>query len=306
MKDIYISCCSENGGIQHYTFENGVLTLADTEYIKKPMYTVLGGDIMHVIIKELDAEGGGALTYRLDGDGRLCDRSQIISTLGLVPCHHHLKNGKEYVVNYVSGSIVRLPDVIKTHSGRGVHPTRQEKAHTHFVTSAPDGRILCTDLGIDKIVIYDDDLNEISHIRLHDGAGPRHLVFSKDGNTLYCANELEPSVSVIDYKQKKVVNTYPLPQGTAAAIRLNGDDLYVSVRGSDVIVRFKTVADTLIQQEITEVRGCFPRDFDIFDGYVICTNERSDNVTVFELIDGRPEYRYTVNTLPEPLCVIAK
>lgn len=307
MTNIYISCCDASGGIMHFTFDGGVLTHKSSTPLDSPMFTIANGRTLHVIIRDIGDKTGGALTYRIDDDGRLCDKSVIITTHGEVPCHHCLKNGNEYVVNYVSGSIAKLPDTVVTHKGRGVHPTRQEKAHTHFVTVAPDGKILCTDLGIDRIVIYDDDLNELSYLKMHDGAGPRHLVFSADGKTLYCANELEPSVSVISYDNGKmeIKNTYPLPQGTAAAIRLHGDDLYVSVRGSDVLARFKTEGDALVLQEVTDVRGEFPRDFDIIENHIICTNEHSDTLSVFALENGKPVYKDTVHTFKSPLCVTA-
>lgn len=305
MKNVYICCCDQCGGIEHYVFDDGKLSLVGFYPVEYPMYAVTDGDTLHVILREGFGKNGSALTYKIAKDGSLYDKSEAITTHGVVPCHNCVAGDNEYVVNYMSGSVVRLPDNVVTHTGRGVHPTRQETAHTHFVTAAPDGHILCTDLGLDKIFVYDTELCQKGFVKLHAGAGPRHLVFSEDGKTLYCANELEPSVSILGYNggNMQVKNTYRLPQGTAAAIRLYDKYLYVSVRSSDCIVRYEITEYGLVEREKTDVRGISPRDFDIIDGHIICTNEKSDNVTVFELKDGVPYYNYSLDTKKCPLCV---
>lgn len=305
MKNVYICCCDKMGGIEHYSFEDGKLSLLGFYPVEYPMYAVVNKDTLHVILRGGFGKNGSACTYKIASDGSLYDKSEPITTHGIVPCHNCVADENEYVVNYLSASVVRLPDKVVTHTGRGVHPTRQEAAHTHFVTSAPDGSILCTDLGLDKIFVYDKELCCKGFTKLHAGAGPRHLAFSEDKKTLFCANELEPSVSVLDYNHgnMQVKNTYRLPQGTAAAIRVYDNSVYTSVRDSDCIVRFEITQYGLVERERTDVRGQSPRDFDIVDGHIICTNEKSNNISVFELKDKTPYYKYSLLTKNCPLCV---
>ena len=77
------------------------------------------------------------------------------STKGIVACHLAESDGSIYCVNYLSGSVIKMPDTVDTHSGHGINPKRQDAPHTHYVCESPDGKyIFVTDLGIDKIFVY--------------------------------------------------------------------------------------------------------------------------------------------------------
>ena len=54
MNHIYISSCVPDGGIFHYTFENGVLTQQDFTPLDSPMYTIIRDGKLHVILREAD------------------------------------------------------------------------------------------------------------------------------------------------------------------------------------------------------------------------------------------------------------
>lgn len=313
MRDIYILSCAEDGGIYRYGFQNGELIFKDKTPLDRPMYAIKRDNKMLVILRETESENhfGGFLSFDIAEDGSLVNKSDIVSTKGIVPCHLEA-DGDVYVVNYLSGNIVKLPEKVVTHSGKGVHPTRQTAPHTHFVCLSPDkNRILCTDLGLDTIFLYDRDLTEKFSVKVPEGSGARHLCFSKCGKYLYCVNELSNDISVFEYNDgnPKILGTYKaLPdytgQSTAAAIRIKDEYLYISNRGADTISRFKIDGEKLILLENTDCGGVGPRDFEIIDNHIICTNEQSDSVTVLNLVDGKPLLTNSKIEIKAPLCVL--
>jgi 6-phosphogluconolactonase len=319
MQHVYIAACAQNGGIYHYTMdENGVLTEKDVTPCPSPMYLVKEGNRLYAPLRGGESEKNESflVTFAVNGDGSLCQEDGSLSTKGSCACHLTVKDGVTWAVNYLSGSVVRLPEgTLATHTGSGPHPTRQESPHTHYVCLSPDGsHLLVTDLGIDAILLYTKELCEIGRLTLPAGSGPRHLAFSPDGKLLYCANELGCSVSIFAYDgvNSKLLETVPtLPadfkgQNTTAAIRVVGDELFVSDRGLDAITVFRRVGNTLSLSYRIPCGGSSPRDFNITpDGrFLICTNEFSDLVTVFARKDGKFERLPQALTLPRPLCVI--
>lgn len=313
MKHIYIASCAADGGIYHYIFENESLTFKDKTSLDRPMYMVIRNNKMYVLLRELCKETrfGGLISFDINNEGSLINPSNIISTKGIVPCHLEVTENDIYVVNYLSGNIVKLPDTVVAHSGKGTHPTRQEAPHTHFVTLSPDNKyILCTDLGIDKIFFYDKHLNEQYTVNVPKGSGSRHLCFSQDGKYLYCVNELSNDVSVFEYNRGRPIlkGTYAtLPDfkeiSTAAAIKAKDGFLYVSNRGADTISRFITCGDNLKLLENTYCGGKSPRDFCIINDHIICANETTNNVTFLKLENGKPVLSDISIGLESPLCV---
>jgi len=312
MKHIYFTTCAEDGGIYHYTFQNEKLTLCQKLSLDRPMYTVIKNDTAYILLRDLNnVDGfGGIITCSIDSTGKLINLSDPLSTHGIVPCHLCVIDKDVYVVNYLSGNIVKMPDVIVTHSGKGIDPTRQAEPHTHFVTASPDGKyILCTDLGIDTIFVYDRNLNEISNTKVPNGSGCRHLCFSKNGQYVYCVNELFSDVSVFTLNDGilSLQDTYKaIPDfkavSTAAAIRIHDNYLYVSHRGADCISCFKVDGKHLTLLENRPCGGKSPRDFDVLDGYMFCANE-GGNISVLKLIAGKPLLTDSIDLAEAPLCV---
>ena len=315
MKHLYFCACTEDGGIYHYILDGERLEFCEKTDLDKPMYIAIEGEKAYVILKETDSatKYGAAVTFDIDGDGKLVNPSKPVSSLGIVPCHVSVNDGDVYMVNYLSGNVVKLPDTVSTHSGKGPHPTRQTEAHTHFVSPTPDKKyILCTDLGIDSIFTYTPDLKQVSVAKVPDGYGARHLAFSDDGKLVYCVNELVSSVSVFDYDDGKLtyLDTYGClsdfkEKNTAAAIRVKGKYLYISNRGADTVARLEIDGKSLRLLENTACGGKNPRDFLIVDDLMFCTNEFTNDVTVLKLVDGKPILTETRLSMPNPLCVVA-
>ena len=314
MKHIYILSCEKTGGIYHYLFRNGNFQFIEKTPLDRPMYAIIRDKKMYVILREIDTKThfGGILSFDIAENGSIINPTEIESTNGIVPCHLEVLGNNKYVVNYLSGNIVKIKEKTVTHNGKGTHPNRQEAPHTHYVCTSPDKKyILCTDLGLDTVFIYDTDLEEKFTVKVPDGSGPRHLCFSEDGIYLYCVNELSNDVSVFEWNDGKPIlkDTYPaLPdfkgESTAAAIRIKDKYLYISNRGADTISRFRIVGEKLELLGNTYCGGRGPRDFNIIDDYIICTNENSNDVTILKLENGLPVLTTQKIKIDSPLCVI--
>lgn len=310
--NIYIASCNENGGIYHYILgENGKLTQKGFTPMDRPMYLKVHNGKMYILLRapfESNAESG-LICYDIDRKGALTNPSQIISTKGEVACHLEVNDDKIYCVNYISGSIVSLPDgKLVKHRGKGVNAKRQESAHTHFVCETPDKKYLAvTDLGLDTVFLYDKELNCISKAKVPDGHGVRHLIFDEE----YCfsANELESTLSVFRYNNGKleIADTVSLlpedfsDESTASAIRLENDRIYVSNRGHNSISVLEYKNSKLKNLGTFSSFGAFPRDFDIIGNYIISTNELSNSVTVLD-----KETKECIDTVEvtSPVCVV--
>ena len=123
-------------------------------------------------------------------------------------------------------------------------------------------------------------------------------------------NELSNDVSVFEWNNGKPIlkGTYSAisdfkGESTAAAIRIKGEYLFISNRGADTISRFKIVGDKLELFENTYCGGKGPRDFNIIDDYIICTNENSNDVTVLNLENRKPVLTGERLEIDSPLCV---
>lgn len=313
-KNLYIASCDIDGGIYRYTEgENGKWEFSELTKMDRPMYMITEGDKMHVILRDpYDKKESGLISYDINDDGSLSNPTEIVSTKGEVACHLASDEGNIYCVNYLSGSVTKMPDTIATHEGKGVHPTRQDMAHTHFVCLSPDKKyIFVNDLGIDKIFVYNKDLSLKSVTDMPEGHGPRHLAFHKDNETVFCVNELASTVSVLEYADgtltlKDTVNVLPEDfdgESTAAAIRCEGDTIYVSNRGHDSVSALKFDGKSLTLEKTIPVYGKSPRDFIICEGMIISTNEQSDNTTFISLDTCELLYEFNMKS---PLCVLVR
>jgi 6-phosphogluconolactonase len=133
------------------------------------------------------------------------------------------------------------------------------------------------------------------------GSGPRHLVFSRDGKSVYVVDEMACTVTCFNWdnrkgrlSQRQIISALPddqavRPEYTAAEIMLhpNGRFLYVSLRGLDSISVFTVDALTgklaLIQN--VSSGGKAPRGLGIDPSghWLLAGNQKSDNVVEFPI-----------------------
>ncbi len=317
MKDLYFAACSPEGGIYHYKFENGNLEFVRKYDLDRPMYLSIENNKMYVILRQVFDDESGVCTFDIAPDGSLENMTLPVSARGVCACHLCVDKGNVYTANYLSGTVSWVEHKTVVHTGAGPNKPRQDMPHCHYINLTVDGKyLLVCDLGNDTIYTYDKELNVISKSNVPCGDGCRHLVMSKKNNIVYCVNELASTVSVFEINDGvlKLGETYSaIPTEyrkptTAAAIRLSEDEkyLYSSNRGHDSICVFEVSDDgkTLKKVQYIKTEGESPRDFDIIDGYIFVTNEKTNNITIFKNNNGKYEKLPEEPEMPGPLCVV--
>lgn len=295
-KDIYVASCVKSGGIYHYTLEDGVCSFVSITKMDRPMYMVIDNRKMYIVLRApFENNESGVLVYDLDENGDLINPSEIISTKGEVACHIDVHDGRVYCANYTSGSVILLPDKLVEHKGVGIHPTRQEGPHVHYVGVTPDERYICvTDLGLDTIYLYRTDMTLQGSVKVPEGHGVRHLAFSDDGKYLFAVNELKSTVAAFSYNDGKLdfVDIHScLPEtftgdSTASAIRVRDGLIYVSNRGHDSIAVLQFQNERLELKNHVYCGGKTPRDFVFLGKYLLCTNQDSNTVSLLDADNG--------------------
>lgn len=266
-----------------------------------------------------DVDSAGFITaFAIDKSSMSLRLLNKQSSHSFAPCYISVDKMNRYAfaANYVGGKVIVLPiesdgslkpatDIIEL-QGKGTHP-RQESSHPHSIVLSPDDRFAyVSDLGTDKIMIYDIDYengkllpNAIPYVTVPNGSGPRHFTFHPSGKFAYVINELSNSISAFEFNAKTgelkaIENTTTLPldfegESHTADIHITPDGrfLYGSNRGHDSIVAFKIDYDTgklaLIEHESTQ--GSFPRNFMISDDgkFLYVANQNSDNIVIYKI-----------------------
>ncbi len=314
--DIYIACCTEDGGILHCTMDrNGLLQKKELFPLSKPMYLAWNHRTLLAVQRKPreDSSCSSVAEIEVSSDGTLGKCISNTSTHGIVSAHVSILNGRIYTANYISGSITRIPDMVIEHEGHGPNESRQASAHPHQIIPTPDNRFLAVpDLGTDTIYTYTPDLQLVSTTHLPAGSGPRHLAFAEDGYA-YLACELSSETAALRYEngsfrlislRRGIPDSYK-GENLAAAIRVHGDMVLVSERGHDSIAHFKAGKGELQFICSTSCGGSWPRDFIIFNDYLIVTNEKSSNVAVFRKEKGIFSEKVSEIGCPAPIAVIA-
>ncbi len=260
---------------------------------------------------------------------------------GQGPCHLAVDASGQcvLVVNYGGGSVAAFPiradgslgavGTFLQHRGSGPDPKRQAGPHAHEVGfDAANRRAFCTDLGLDKIFIYQLDpqaamltTNDPPSASLAPGAGPRHFAVHPNGRFLYVINELNSTITAFDYNAKSgalqsrqtirtIPDTFSATNSPAEiAIHPNGKFLYGSNRGHDSIAVYAVDRPTgkLTLVEYQPTMGKTPRSFGIdpTGSFLLAANQGSDTLVVFRIDPQTGRLKPTGQTLdvPTPVCV---
>jgi 6-phosphogluconolactonase len=252
---------------------------------------------------------GGVTALKLDVKSGITDKIKELAVPNGGPCYISLTPEEDFllIANYGGGSIavVRLDgngipyEVSDTIIFKGEEGTR---SHAHMAAPGPNGKIYLTDLGFDRVAIYDLDkvsgrLVNKGYAKLAKGAGPRHFTFGKDGSKMYVINELNSTMTVFNVEKdgnlKEIQTISTLPEGFkeksyCADVHLSKDGkfLYGSNRGHNSIVTYKVGKDGKIATAgYTLCGGEWPRNFtlDPTGKYLLVGNQNSGNISLFTL-----------------------
>jgi 6-phosphogluconolactonase len=279
--------------------------------------------------------------YRIDPQSGMLSYINQQPSLGSSPCYVAVDQMDQLVAvaNYSSGSVTVLPigengDLLPSsdfhqHTGSGIDPVRQEGPHAHCSVIDPTNRLLfVADLGIDKIMSYRLDLeenklipNDPPYFEMTPGCGPRHLRFHPNGRLAYVINELDSSITALNYDSaggtfSLIETVSALPQDyqdesycAELCIAPKGNFLYGSNRGHDSLAIFAIDETTgrlsLIAHQSTY--GKNPRNFaiDPSDTFLLVANQDSDNIVTFRIdhSSGHLEYVEQINGIHKPVCL---
>ena len=298
----------EGGGIYRAHLDNeGKLTPYAYVPADQPQYgAVSGGRIFFTLRAPFPGSKLGGLSYLPLNFGNGDKISAPINLCGLIACHIAVQDNDIYTANYSSGSCSHAkiegdsPRLVKvvSHNGKGPNAARQEMAHTHHALVTPDGRyVIFTDLGIDRLVVYDRSLIPVGEVTLTPGLGPRHTAFSNDGRYAFVITELGCTIESFEYSDGSFTHiaSYDLlPAGYTerdksygCALRLSKDDsrLYACTRYIDTVSVFEVNGGSLREIQQIECGGSWPRDINLTrDGkFLISANQRENTITVFAI-----------------------
>ena len=203
-----------------------------------------------------------------------------------------------------------------------------DRTHAHMIQADPAGRfVLHADLGLDRLFVWKFDAktgtltaNAPPSVALPPGDGPRHFHFHPNGKWLYSIQEEASTVVRFDYDAgagrltpRQTIST--LPPGFVGSnfcseilVSADGRFVYAGNRLHDSIATFAVGPDGKLTYQGEEwARGNYPRSFalDPTGRFLICCNQRSDNLAVFALDrePGKPAFTGHYVAVGNPSCV---
>jgi 6-phosphogluconolactonase len=251
---------------------------------------------------------------------------------GTSTCYVSIDPAGKYVMvaNFGNGSVAVFPvksdgslgpqSGFDQHKGKSVDPGYQAGPHAHSIDVTPDERFaVSSDLGMDKLLVYRFDAQTGALTPNPAGpsltikpltGGPRHFVFSKDGQFGYSLSEMSGVITAVKMdrtqgvlstiqtltmkpksfdENSNIVRLNPYHSGEIALLP-GGKFLYASNRGPDTIavLQVDAVKGTVTPVEEVSSRGLIPRAFGIdpTGSYIFVANQASDDIIPF-LIDNR-------------------
>ena len=275
-----------------------------------------GGGKLYAVLREPFQQQSGVVSFDILPDGRLVNMSRPQPTHGSIAAFLLVDEGRLYCANYLSGSVVLLPDRVAAYSGNGPVPGRQDCSHPHCVARIPDSDLLAVaDLGTDRIYVCTKALDTVSTVVMPSGCGPRHIVFSPDGRYAYCSLELTGEAAVLErhgdelrYLGRQSVLPESCGEGcTASAIRISGDGgrLYVSNRGRGGICVFDVDGACLSRVGyISCGEGGHIREFNFVGDWLLCADEKGHTVSVFPRGRATESAQVSVSEFKRVWCIL--
>lgn len=330
----------DSEGIYTYSFNSEIgdaVQKAVAKNIINPSYLTLSEDNKFVYAVGEDAERSTVNAFNYDSKKNELSFINSQRAEGEDPCYIISDDKNVIVANYSGGSIgvfgieangalTPVKQLIK-HSGRSI-TERQTSPHVHMVKFTPDNKyVLVNDLGKDKVFLYtynpdggDRVLVAKDSVDVQAGSGPRHLVFSKDGDFAYLLHELDGRVTVLTYKDEalKIIQESSVVAqdfkgengGADIHVSPDGKFLYATNRGSENNISLFAIGNDgkieLKKQYSTLGKG--PRNFviDPSGNFLLVGHQYTNDVVIFkrdqvtgELTDSKKRIK-----VGAPVCLV--
>ena len=309
----YTNKC-KSSGIYVYkidkNFENITLQ-SRSDSVENPSFLSLSKDNKQLHAVSENEKNSKVLSYNFDRNSGKLTFLDSQNSMGDNPCHIIEDEKNVIVANYSGGNIgifaktsvgLSPANQVIPHVGKSTNEKRQEAPHAHMVCFSPDKKfVLVADLGNDTVTVYKYNANNIEPLQLvhteqmDAGSGPRHLVFSKNGQFVYVLNELTSTITSFKFKLgrlSRMAQTETLPKdfsgktGSAEIlISPDGKFLYASNRGDiNTISIYKINKNGALQfVDETSTLGKGPRSFtiDSSGNFLLVGNQQSNEIVIF-------------------------
>ncbi len=271
-----------------------------------------------IIYSVIETSNGEIVGYK---DGVVISNDKC----GELPCFLTVDEKRNiiYIANYGSGSMIAYQIGNNGEIGQQLYNKKYENgSNIHHIKILKD-KLYVINLGRDTLyeylIKYDNgklDLIENNKIIFPEKSEPRHMVIGESGNIfvvtersceLYKIIHDENERLMIEKKRNILNDKVTITSDdTGCAIKIDNDNkyLYVSVRGKNCISIFD--ANTMKQIQCVDCEGNCPREicFDITGSLFLCANQKSNNISVFNVLkDGSLMYKEQIE-IEKPSCIM--
>ena len=335
---IYVGTYSQKGeGIYVYEFDRKNLATKQIQILankNSPSFLELHPNKKYLY--SANEENGTISAYKIDPASGKLSALNTQPAQGSGSCHVSVdpKGSFIYVSNYGSGDLAvyllnkdgSIGTLVDTIQDKGA---ASQKPHMHSIIPSADGQfVYASDLGIDKIMVYQVDQQTgkltpgaVPYVEVKSGDGPRHLAIHPNGNFAYSAGELSSSVNSFQIVKNSGVlvpleRVSMLPadfkgKSFAADIHFSPDGkfLYASNRGHESLAIYAVNAQTgkLTIAGHADTHGKHPRNFnmDASGDLLFVANRDNNNVVIFTRNKENGQLTYTGKemSIPTPVCV---
>jgi 6-phosphogluconolactonase len=283
---------------------------------ENPTYLAVSNDGKHVYAVN-EVKNGGISSFLFNPTSGKLTYLNRVGSGGAGPCYVSVDDKNKYVFagNYGSGSLSAIP--LKEDGSLGAGPQfiqnegssidkgRQQGPHVHCTVLSPDNHYLLTsDLGTDKVSIYQFDASKVSQplspaeppfVSVKAGSGPRHITFHPNSKYAYLIQEMGAMITVFDYKNGQLVEKQTI---TMLAPDFNGKvgaaDIHISPDGKFLYGSNRGNANELVIYSINKkgllsyvgrqpAQGKVPRNFaiDPSGNFLLVANQDSNEIIIF-------------------------
>ena len=246
-----------------YDFKNGRLKMiGEINNIINPSFLCINQNMLYTVS---ETKQGSIMSLKLDNNTiKKIDYKILEQSL---PCYITTNNkDKLLVTNYESGSVIMYKIEENGIIGKEISRKQYQNANMHFAEFIED-EIYVTDLGNDKIYIFDLYLELKYEIKIDAKSGPRHLITTRE--RMYVITEFTNEVLVyhkcgnrfrLIQKVSTLLNKDIPSYGAAIKISSDSKNLYVTNRGDNSISVFEINEKGIRLIQNISSYGEFPRD----------------------------------------------